>query len=174
MIESHSKTMAAADYISRYRHVAKYIEACRACPGYGRRWGCPPYDDDPQPDLNKYEKVTLTVLKITPDDPREPLEAAQKIIDSARAEFEPRLLEEERRTGGRAALFTGRCPHCGEGACARASGAPCRHPDLVRPSLEALGFDLGATSREIFGIEMLWGENGKMPAYLTVIGGIFH
>lgn len=51
---------------------------------------------------------------------------------------------------------------------------PCRHPELVRPSLEACGFDIGRTTSELFGIELKWGADGKMPEYLTLVCGFFH
>ena len=51
-------------------------------------------------------------------------------------------------------------------------GEPCRHPELVRPSLEALGFNLGEVTRELFNIDMLWGRHGRLPQYLTLVGAV--
>lgn len=61
-----------------------------------------------------------------------------------------------------------------EGSCTRPEGLPCRHPDRVRPSLEACGFDIGRTTSELFGIELKWGAEGKLPEYLTLVCGLFH
>ena len=55
-----------------------------------------------------------------------------------------------------------------------AEALPCRHPERVRPSLEACGFDLERTASELFGIEMRWGRNGLLPEYLTLVCGLFH
>ena len=46
--------------------------------------------------------------------------------------------------------------------------------ERVRPSLEACGFDLERTASELFGIEMLWGRDGRLPEYLTLVCGLFH
>ena len=56
----------------------------------------------------------------------------------------------------------------------RPLGLPCRHPELVRPSLEAYGFDISRTTNELFGIELLWGKDGMLPKYLTLVCGFFH
>lgn len=68
----------------------------------------------------------------------------------------------------------GTCIHCPEGSCTRPEGRPCRHPELVRPSLEACGFDVARTASELFGIELKWGSGGRMPEYLTLVCGFFH
>ena len=58
--------------------------------------------------------------------------------------------------------------------CTRNCGTPCRHPEKVRPSLEAFGFDIAKTLAELFNIELLWGKDGKLPEYLVLVSGFFH
>ena len=60
------------------------------------------------------------------------------------------------------------------GRLIRPEAKPCRHPELVRPSLEACGFDIARTTSELFGIELKWGSDGLMPEYLTLVCGFFH
>ncbi len=86
---------------------------------------------------------------------------------------EERLLAAEHCFGGRAFAFVGECLHC-TAPCARLTGAPCRHPDRLRPSLEACGFDLGRTSSELLDTELLWSSDGHLPRYLTLICGHLH
>lgn len=66
------------------------------------------------------------------------------------------------------------CPYCGEVPCARIEGGPCRHPDKVRPSLEAIGFDIGKTAKDLLGLEIKWSRGGFIPEYLTLVCGIFY
>ena len=66
------------------------------------------------------------------------------------------------------------CPYCGDEPCARISGQPCRHPDWVRPSLEAYGFDIALTAHNLLGIDLKWSQRGLVPEYLTLVGGIFY
>ena len=99
---------------------------------------------------------------------------AARLIRPERMRHERQLLMLERRHGGRAFAYAGTCLHCPEGTCTRPSGEACRHPELVRPSLEACGFDLGRTVSELFGFELLWSRNGLIPQYLTLVSGFFH
>ena len=160
-------TLPAAEYVDRFYHPDKFLPYCKECPGYENRWCCPPLDGSP--DFNAYSTVELYLLQV---------EARSDAWRSAeRLELERRLLAREKETGGFAALLTGMCPHCTPSAadaydisCARREGKPCRHPELTRPSLEALGFDLCATVRELFGIEMEWGQSARR---LNLIGAVF-
>jgi predicted metal-binding protein len=83
------------------------------------------------------------------------------------------LFEAEKVLDGFACGFVGKCIYCSK-TCARIEGKPCRHPDKVRPSLEAFGFDLMKTSEELLGIKMKWGHDGMMPEYLTLVCGVFY
>ena len=58
--------------------------------------------------------------------------------------------------------------------CARIDGKPCRHPDKVRPSLEAFGFDISKTAKDLLGLEIKWSKGDLIPEYLTLVGGIFY
>lgn len=169
------KEVDTGDYVSRYRDANYFEGLCRQCPNYGRRWACPPVSGTYSPDLSQYGKTILLMVKIyikpgTPGD----ADTLRAIIDPVRSRFERCLLQAERYLGGMACLFTGLCPHCPGRECARTTGAPCRHPELVRPSLEALGFNLETTARDIFDTPMLWCDNGLAPHYLSLIGGVFH
>ena len=44
----------------------------------------------------------------------------------------------------------------------------------MRPSLEACGFDIARTTSELFGIDLKWGSEGRIPEYLTLVCGFFH
>ena len=78
------------------------------------------------------------------------------------------------KDGGRAFAYAGTCLYCPEGSCTRLEGKACRHPEWVRPSLEACGFDLSRTVEELMGIPLRWGEGDRMPEYLTLVSGFFH
>ena len=168
------KAEAPVAELAELRDVARFGKLCRECPGYGARWCCPPLTQAELDVAALNDTLLIVAAKIRPAESGLLLAAADGLILQARRMLEPQLLATERELGGRAALFTGRCPHCGDMPCTRPSGAPCRHPDLVRPSLEALGYDVAAIIDRYLGIRMLWGRDGKLPEYLTVVGGIFH
>ena len=103
-----------------------------------------------------------------------PSSEAGRLILPERRRLEQQLLGMERQYGGLSFAYVGTCLHCPEGTCTRPDGKPCRHPELVRPSLEACGFDIGKTTAELFGIDLKWGTDGKLPEYLTLVCGFFH
>lgn len=172
--EDFSVTVSVADYIARFRDAERFEGCCRACPNYGCSWGCPPFDFDVEEYLNRYSRALLIATKIAPEQRDLPIAEAKRLIHPERQRLERRLLEMERRYGGRSFAYVGSCLYCPEGTCTRPEGNPCRHPELVRPSLEACGFDIGRTTSELFGIELKWGADGKMPEYLTLVCGFFH
>ena len=162
--EDFSVTVSVADYIARFRDAERFEGCCRACPNYGCSWGCPPFDFDVEEYLNRYSRALLIATKIAPEQRDLPIAEAKRLIHPERQRLERRLLEMERRYGGRSFAYVGSCLYCPEGTCTRPEGNPCRHPELVRPSLEACGIDVFALIK----------DNGKMPEYLTLVCGFFH
>ena len=169
-----SAELPAADYIARFRDAERIGGYCLACPNYGRSWGCPPFGFSVGRYLSGYATALLTVTKIVPQKQGLPFSEAGRLILPERRRLEQQLLGMERQYGGLSFAYVGTCLHCPEGTCTRPDGKPCRHPELVRPSLEACGFDVARTASELFGIEMKWGSGGRMPEYLTLVCGFFH
>ena len=109
-----------------------------------------------------------------PRDRNLPLDAANELMKPVIRELNGELLETERQLDGMCFGFVGTCPYCGGAPCARINGQPCRHPDKVRPSLEAIGFDISMTAKEILGLEIKWSQGNLIPEYLTLVCGIFY
>ena len=169
--------MPAREYISRYNRREVFEPMCRACPNWASRWGCTPFDADPVAQLSGYVRVRLYRLSapVRQWDFGEGIEEMTAAMQTLRRESESKLLDFERCSGGSAMLFTGRCYHCGDAVCSRLSGESCRFPELVRPSLEALGFDLDRTATEVFGRPLEWFDADKpTPRFLTLIGAVFY
>lgn len=174
IVEDFSVELPVNDYIVRFRNADRFMVYCRECRNYGRSWGCPPFNYDVEPFLRQYETALLVATKITPAESGHPLSQTNLLIRPERVRLERRLLEMERRFGGRSFAYVGTCLYCPETTCTRPAGKPCRHPERVRPSLEAYGFDIGKTVSELFGIELKWGTDGLLPEYLTLVCGFFH
>ena len=95
-------------------------------------------------------------------------------LNSASPETLKMMLDAEKEYGGRALAFAGECLLCGDEKCTRPLGKPCRHPQKVRPSLEACGFDVNKIAEELLGIEIKWGHDNKMPEYLLLTCAFAH
>lgn len=169
--------MATEEYFARFNRRDVFEPLCRQCANWSMRWGCPPFEQDPCDDLRKRGRVRLYRVRasiVTWPDGAGSVEMSEAMQDMRKAS-EFKLLEFEQETGGMAALFTGMCYHCGTAPCSRSAGKPCRHPELVRPSLEALGFDLDKTATEVFGRGLEWFRTtGPIPRWLTLLGAVFY
>lgn len=172
--EDFTVSISTDEYIRRFRDANRFIGYCRQCPNYNHSWGCPPFSHDLERELRGYRNVLLIATKIIPDGSNISLSESRRLIFPERKRLEHRLLEMELLYDGRAFAYVGSCLYCPEGSCTRPLGLPCRHPELVRPSLEAYGFDISRTTSELFGFKLLWGKDGLLPEYLTLVCGFFH
>lgn len=133
--------------------------ACRACPRFNRRWGCPPFEDASAA-VYAYPKVILVGIEVD----------AGVNLRELRLCVESELLRFERAWNGRYVALPGDCPYCAsEADCARLMGVPCRHSDAVRPSLEALGVDVQRLVGDAFGRRIEWGTD-----VLFLVAGLFY
>lgn len=171
-------TIAAMDYVRDYRDVSRFEAMCAQCGSYGRVWSCPPFEREL--DLRGYKTVRLfgsqaffeAELRERVMTAEERKRVTAQVLDEMWAELLPRLYKLERRNAG-SRIFTGRCRLCRPAPCSRVEGRPCRHPDEVRSSLEAVGFDVVKTARDLLGIELLWSTDGHLPEYVMLITAIF-
>lgn len=173
-VERYTAEMDAKAYIKGFREADYFIKFCQQCGNYGRRYGCPPFNDDPLAAIERYDHVRILVVKITPEDKTLPLAAANDLMSPVISKLNEELLDTEKSLGGMCYGFVGACPYCGGAPCARIQGKPCKHPDKVRPSLEAIGFDISKTAKDLLGLEIKWSHNGLIPEYLTQVCGIFY
>ena len=173
-IEEFAQEISVEDYLDRFHNPAEVWGYCRACSNYGKQWGCPPFDFDVVEQLSKHRNIRLIATKITPlDKSLSPCEFSD-LLRPERMRLEAELLTLERQHSGLACTYIGECLHCANGACARLKGKPCCHPELVRPSLEAYGFDVAKTMSELFEIELRWSANGALPEYIVLVCGLFY
>lgn len=162
----------APTYMERYRDAERFMRMCRACPAFGTSWVCPPLGPGCEELLQGRERVLVRAVKITPARKGLPQSLGPRLMAAERPGLERTLLELERSTGGRALIGIGPCTLCA-GGCARPLGQPCRRPDRVRPSLEAMGFDVGRTLADLAATPLLWGRDGLLPDYLVIAGAVF-
>lgn len=163
MSESFAKDVSASELLSRFFDESVSSELCKSCPNYGAKWSCPPFETPPE--YRKFAKVRLLLRRAA---------AAGTIAeayDSERAGFDAEILAAESALGG-LGMYAGSCILCGK--CARASGRACLHPDKMRTSLEAAGFDVSKIAREIFGVGIEWGEDSRKPHFATLLGAVFY
>ncbi len=173
--------IGATDYIRNYRDADKFITYCQQCNRYGTCWVCPPFGFDLDEYISVYEMAYIIGSKITWDKddivqyrtPEQCKEFSYHVIKEVRRLLDGRLLELEKEHPGSKAFFAGTCHRCAPENCTRKSGKSCIDPDEIRPSLEAVGFDIEKTSSELLHIDLTWSKDGMLPEYLTLVSGLF-
>ena len=172
-------TVPADEFIRDYRDVERIRQYCLQCPGYGKAWNCPPFDFDPRTVSDGFKTVRLMATVIEFDETtRAACKTAEQSAEMGREAMQevwktllPRLYEMERQSPG-SRCFTFRCVLCPEG-CTRPEGKPCRHPELMRHSLESVGFDIVAMIRDLLGIDLEWSTDGSLPKHITLVTALF-
>lgn len=175
-------TISMDDYIHRFRDAERVAGYCRECHNYGRHWGCPPFAYSVENELNSYHEVLLVAARIYPKAQHLPLEMGMRCLWPVRLELEKLVRSLETVLDGRAMGLAGQCSYCGAQPdnqhagrpCTKPKGLPCRHPEMVRPSLEAWGFDISKTAEQLLQIPILWSTDGLTPEYFTLVCGFFH
>lgn len=82
-VERYTAEIDAKAYIGGFRRADYFIRLCQQCGNYGRRYGCPPFDDDPIDVLDGYDSVRILGVKITPKDKSLPLEASNDLMETS-------------------------------------------------------------------------------------------
>jgi len=190
-LEHTLTAITIADYVARYRDTDKFIKFCKECNRYNACWACPPYNFDIESCITPYTNAFILGTKITPnenlqnrcDSDEKPdseqtnneqsKEIAQQLITDVRKLLDNTLLLLEQQYPNSRALFAGTCHLCPAETCSRIIGEPCIHPDKIRPSLEAFGFDIGKTASELLGVELKWSTYGELPEYFVLVSGFF-
>ncbi|MBR6472877.1 MAG: hypothetical protein IKS99_03995 [Firmicutes bacterium] len=157
------------EFISEYFDYEKTHKLCQACPGYSGTWACPPFDFDPKEYLMQYSNFHMVVDKID-NSGATSVEEAQGWLFSELDRFNRNLLEIESRISGSCAMAAQECQYCKK--CARQSGHPCIHPDLMRYSLESIGAFPVKLVHDKLGFDILWSDGTSIPEYYIMAAGI--
>lgn len=163
MAEFYAKGISTDELLSRFYDESVSSELCKSCGNFGAKWSCPPFETPPE--LIKFSEVRLMLRRVA---------AAGTIADAYDAErvgFDAEILVAESALGGMG-MFAGSCIICGK--CVRTRGRACLHPDKMRTSLEAVGFDVSKIVREIFGVGIEWGSDPRKPRFATLLGAVFY
>jgi len=161
-------SLATKEELMRFHDAVRIEGYCKACDKHGSVWSCPPFGSPP---LESYPEWTHVVLLCHKCPVRQETTQAQlmELFHSARAAFNIRIRELESRQPGATALVAGQCSGCEP--CSRLEGLPCRFPEQMRHSLEAIGFDVTQLSESLVGQKLHWPKSG-MPEYLMTVGAL--
>lgn len=171
---------AVSDFVRQCVDIPKFRRCCQQCAGFGGTWSCPPFTFSPEGVWRRYRVLWLYGEKVfVPEALRARQFTPEALGSESTALLRPVkerilgcLLSMETQHPGSMALSAGSCRLCGEGNCTRPQGLPCRQPERMRYSIEALGGDVGRAASLYLGEEMVWGQEGHLPPYYLLIGGL--
>lgn len=177
-MEFKSSALPVATVLSNYVDAPKFLAACAKCPNYGRIGSCPPYDFNVVDYWRAYDSAEiLAVQAFVPDALRAQTYSAgdlrlviENLVSEACSALDAYLAPMESARPGSRMLSAGKCKRCKDCACAH--GQPCRFPDTIRYSIESLGGDVVALVKDLFGLELLWAEEGQLPEYFVLVGAL--
>lgn len=169
------------EYIAQYRDCDKFIGFCKECKNYGTLWACPPFENDPTPKISAYKYAYIIGTKVYVDEQtRHSVDTVEQrtkltydILLDIRKVIDARLIELEKEAAKALAFYAGSCRQCTDNICTRKQGAPCIKPELMRSSLESVGFDIALTTSQLLGIELKWSTDHILPEYFTLVSALF-
>ncbi len=177
VLETSYTIINMEEYINSYFDMKKFHELCSKCDKYGTLWSCPPYNFNVGDYINKYKYAYIICTKILLDDSLiretkkdEVINCTYKIINDVRKKLDKKLLKLEKRYPDSISLFAGSCISCN--TCTRLNSSLCIKPDLMRYSLESLGFDVAKTVSELLKTEIKWAKD-SLPEYFTLVSAFF-
>ena len=162
------------DYCDR----EKFEKFCKECRNYGSTWSCPPYNFDVEDYLKNYSYISLVGVKIIFDEETlDKVNTKEKINDYTtetlkymKDKIMMELLRVEKRYEGSKSLSAGGCKICDD--CSRKNNTQCQHPDMMRYSLESMGFDVGGISSGLLDYELKWATETRLPEYFSLVTGL--
>ena len=171
-------TLPVSRWLSEYRFPARFRDACKACPDYGRVWSCPPGVPEAEAFFSPFSDVTLIAVRVIYSEetrraaasPEETEQLRKRCYGTVKKQLLATQLALEKQFPGTLSIAAGRCEQCER--CTRPEGAPCRMPDRLRYSFSAFGFDLGKLALEQLSIRLLWSMEG-LPEYDTAMAAFF-
>lgn len=178
-ITTHKASISVLEFTKRFVDVPTFLEACKACPNYNRIWSCPPYAFDVMEYWKRFRTLKLLAVKIMFDKAltektytKEEMDAViHQVIPVEKQKLTDRLLAMEKEYPGSISLSAGSCGMC-ENGCTRPWGAPCRYPQGMRYSIEALGGNVGLTIEKLLGIHLEWIEENHLPNHFVLVCGL--
>ncbi len=143
----------------------------------GYNWNYPPFEFDVNDVWDSYNKLKIIAFKIDFSaeeldhtfEPKE-LEFVLKRFERMKVKLmnEIYMMESEDALG----LFLGKCNLCMR--CTREFNMPCKMPFKMRYSLESLGAYVDRAVEDLFGFDIKYAQNGKLPEYLMFVGGLLY
>ena len=176
--EIYIKPSTIKELKNNFWDIEKFEGFCKQCKNYGKLWSCPPYNFSIEEYVDRYKYVYIVGVKIVFDeDTLSSINTKEKIssytnetLHFMKNKIMNEMLKLEKLYPNSTSLSAGGCNLCEN--CSKLKNIQCVHPDLMRYSLESLGFDVGGVSSKLLNFELKWATETRLPDYFSLIAGI--
>lgn len=176
--EIYIKPSTIEELKNNFWDIEKFEGFCKQCRNYGKLWSCPPYNFSIEEYVDRYKYVYIVGVKIVFDeDTLSSINTKEKIsnyttetLHFMKNKIMNEMLKLEKLYPNSTSLSAGGCNLCEN--CSKLKNIQCVHPDLMRYSLESLGFDVGGVSSKLLNFELKWATETRLPDYFSLIAGI--
>lgn len=176
--EIYIKPSTIEELKNNFWDIDKFEGFCKQCRNYGKVWSCPPYDFSIEEYVYRYKYIYIVGVKIVFDeDTLSSINTKEKIsnyttetLHFMKNKIMNEMLKLEKLYPNSTSLSAGGCNLCEN--CSKLKNVQCIHPDLMRYSLESLGFDVGGVSSKLLNFELKWATETRLPDYFSLIAGI--
>ena len=176
--EIYIKPSTIEELKNNFWNIEKFEGFCKQCRNYGKLWSCPPYDFSIEEYVDRYKYIYIVGVKIVFDeDTLSSINTKEKIsnyttetLHFMKNKIMNEMLKLEKLYPNSTSLSAGGCNLCEN--CSKLKNVQCIHPDLMRYSLESLGFDVGGISSKLLNFELKWATETRLPDYFSLIAGI--
>lgn len=143
----------------------------RGCKNFTRKYSCPPFSSSFDLLIAGKQYLVVNVIKVNT---RQQIHIYNTIrmanVVAKSIQKKAFNFIDEKCQNKEPILENGSCRLCKK--CNLVSKLPCRHPEKMRPSLEATGIDVNDLVIKIFGFELQWYRKSKFPDYQCTVCGI--
>lgn len=155
--------------LKKYYNYDVTYKKCSECSGFAGTWACPGFDFDPKAYWEQFSRFHFIVDRVY-NEGTATVEDAQERLFAEKRVYDDEMIALESVCPGSKALAAQECVKCNK--CARLSGHPCVHPEVMRYALESLGMLAVNMVRDCFGFDVLWSDGTSIPEYYLLVGGV--
>ncbi|MBN2260908.1 MAG: hypothetical protein JW702_10205 [Clostridiales bacterium] len=147
-----SKTILFNEFILNYYDPITVHSYCKSCNHYNLNYSCPVHLNPVIDKLKKFNYLTVYVFEYNIPE----FNDIDNIYNSIRNSLDKEILNFESIIDG-TSLIPGRCLLCNP--CYKELHKPCPKPDLIRYSLETIGFDVSKVIENEFQKKLTWNKD---------------
>ena len=169
-VERFETYIDMTEFFEKYFDFSVTHAKCQACPGYRGTWACPDFDFDTKEFLSKFKRFHFILDRVSNSGAATVDEAKDRLFFE-KDRYDAEMRDIESSIPGSYGLAAQECVACKK--CARLSGLPCVHPEIMRYGLESIGAFPTKMVPDKFGFPILWSDGTSIPEYYVLAGGVF-